>query len=803
LLLVETKFVDLFFHNMFQIKKWFPFFLFFLVTHLAFGQKYTISGHVKDASNGEEMIAASIAVKGQMLGAVTNNYGFYSLTIDKGEYTIIYRFVGYDDIEKKVILNKNTTIDIELVASAKEMKTAVVSAKKIEQQVENKKISVVKMDIETIKAIPVLFGEVDIMKTITFMPGIQSAGEGNSGINVRGGGQDQNLILLDEAPVYNASHLLGFFSVFNGDAIKDLEVYKGGIPAKYGGRLSSLIDVRMKDGNKKHMAATGGIGLISSRLTVEGPIKKDVSSFMVAGRRSYADLFLPLAPNKDLKENKLYFYDLNAKANYTLGKKDRLYLSGYFGRDVFKFSKLFGLDWGNSTATLRWNHLFNEKLFSNVTFIYSDFNYKFDFDFGDQQNLSVSQGITDWSLKADFTNYLSPKSKLEFGVISTHHTFNPGLVEPLRSTSIFSKFQYPERKALESAVYVDHEYKFTTRFKARYGLRMSMFNNLGSANEFRYARDEFGAPTALDTFTYRKNEFYNTYVGFEPRAALSYNITSEDAIKASYDRTYQYLQQASNTASTIPTDQWIPANINIKPQVADQVALGYFKNFKKSWEASIEVYYKKMKNQIDYRDGALLFFNEQIDAELLIGDAWSYGTELFIKRSGEKFNGFLSYTLAKTQRQIAGINYGNAYPTQNDRRHNLNLVGMYKFSNRLSASATFVLQSGRPVTFPARKYSYDGLIIPHYDSRNSFRMPVYHRADVGVTWENKKKEGKRFESSWNLSVYNVYSRANAYSIVFREKTAIVNGETVNTGETEAVQIALFKIIPSITWNFKF
>lgn len=779
------------------------FLLLFFCLSPAFAQKVTLSGHVKDAGSGEDLIGATISVKEAGAGTVTNSYGFYSLTLDKGTYTLVYRYVGYEEQSKKVILDKNTVLNIELAERAKEMKAAVVSAKKMEQQVENKKISVVKMDIETIKQIPVLFGEVDIMKTITFMPGIQSAGEGNSGINVRGGAQDQNLILLDEAPVYNASHLLGFFSVFNGDAIKDLEVYKGGIPAKYGGRLSSLIDVRMKDGNKKHLAGTGGIGLISSRLTIEGPIQKDKASFMVAGRRSYADIFLPLAPNKDVRQNKLYFYDLNVKANYILNDKDKLYLSGYFGRDVFKFSKLFGLDWGNTTATMRWNHLFTEKLFSNITLVFSDFKYQFEFDFNDQQNLRVTQGITDWSLKADLANYFSPSSKLEFGAITTLHTFNPGLVEPLRSTAIFTRFQYPERKALESAIYADHEYKFTSRFKARYGLRVSAFSNLGSANEFRYTRNEQYVPTPVDTLTFKKNSIYNTYWGFEPRIALSYNLTSNDAIKASYDRTYQYIQQASNTASTLPTDQWIPANLNIRPQVADQVALGYFKNFDAGWETTLEVYYKNMQHQIDYRDGALLFFNEQIDAELLTGRAWSYGTELFIKKSGKKVNGFLSYTLAKTQRKITGINMGNPYPTQNYRRHNLNLVGTWQINKRVSVSGTFVLQTGRPVTFPARKYTYDNLIVPHYDSRNSFRMPTYHRADVGINIDNKKKQGSRFESSWNISAYNVYSRQNAYSIVFREKMAVVDGETKPTGQTEAVQIALFRIIPSVTWNFKF
>ncbi len=772
-----------------------------LQVSVAQAQKFTVSGNITDAANGEELIAATIRVQGKAMGVISNNYGFYSLTLDKGDYTLIFRYVGYEDIAKTITLNQNIKLDIELKGKAKEFEEVVIKGNKLDKEVENKKINVVKMDIETIKQIPVVFGEVDVLKTITFLPGIQSAGEGNAGINVRGGAQDQNLILLDEAPVYNASHMLGFFSVFNGDAIKDLEVYKGGIPAKYGGRLSSLIDIRMKDGNKKKFAGTGGIGLISSRLTLEGPIKKDKASFMVAGRRSYADIFLPLAPNDEIKENKLYFYDLNMKANYIMGDKDKLFVSGYFGRDVFKFTELFGLDWGNATATARWNHVFSQKLFSNITFIFSDFRYQFSFDISDEQNLSVTQGITDWSLKADMANYYSPKSKVEFGASIIHHTFNPGLIEPLKPTSIFKKFQYSERRAIESAAYVDHEYKVHTRLKLRYGLRLSSFNNLGSAPEYKYTRDEKGRPTPIDTITYKKNEWYNTYGGLEPRMALSYSISKEVSLKASYDRTYQYVQQAANSTSTLPTDQWIPANINIKPQVGDQVALGYFHNFKYDIETSVEVYYKTMQNQIDYRDGAILFFNEQMDAELLIGKGWSYGLELFVKKSGKKFNGFLSYTLAKTQRKVNGINGNKAYAAQNDRRHNISLVGTYQLSKRVALSGTFVLLSGQPVTFPGRRYGYDGKIVPHYDGRNNYRMPTYHRADIGVNIDTKKK--KRYESSWNFSIYNLYARENAYTITFSTRKIIVDGKQVDTKEPQAEQVALFKIIPSVTWNFKF
>jgi hypothetical protein len=772
-----------------------------------YAQKFTISGKVSDASSGEDLLYSTILVKDQQMGTETNDYGFYSLTLDKGTYTLVYEYVGYRTISKVVELDKDMTINIELVPNSSTLTTAVVDLEKRKNQVENKQISVVNMDIKTIKEIPVIFGEVDVLKTITLMPGIQSAGEGNSGINVRGGSQDQNLILLDEATVYNASHLLGFFSVFNGDAIKDIQVYKGGIPAQYGGRLASLIDIKMKDGNKKKFGATGGIGTISSRLTLEGPIVKDKSSFMVAGRRSYADVFLPLAGTELAKESTLYFYDLNMKANYKISEKDKLYLSGYFGRDVFGFGSLFGINWGNATATLRWNHVFNKKLFLNTSFVFSDFNYGFDFEFAENAAFGLEQQIRDFYIKPDFTYYLSPKNTLRFGAQVTRHYFQPGRFfaanEETKKT-FTDPLQLEKRNALESAVYIDDNIKFNEKFNIRYGLRLSSFANIGGT-EYTYIKDKFYQPIADSTkeTVYGDNEIYNVYWGLEPRFAASYNVAKNVALKTSYNRTFQYIQQASNTASAFPTDQWFSSNLNIKPQIADQVALGVFKNFDKGYETSFEVYYKWMQNQVDYRDQANLVFNENLDGELLIGDGLAYGAEVFLSKNTGRNTGFISYTLAKTTRQTDGINGNRTYLANYDIRNNLSVVLTRKVFSRLTATASFTYTTGKPYTTPVGKYYLEGEWNPIYGDRNNARLPDYHRLDIGLTWKNK--DTKKFKSSWNFSVYNAYNRANAYAIYFREATDkdIEENAFVNEGDQVAVQVTLFKIIPSITWNFEF
>ena len=491
------------------------FLLFF--TTVIFAQNYTISGRITDSKTGEDLTGATIIIPGTNYGVATNTYGFYSLTLPKGNYKVSFRYVGYDNIEKSITLNKNTTINVELGEKLSDIDEITISAKAEEAKVENKQINVIKLDMQTVKRIPVVFGEIDILKTVTMLPGVISAGEGNSGFSVRGGTQDQNLILLDEATVYNVSHLLGFFSVFNGDAIRDLDVYKGGIPPQYGGRLSSLIDIRMKEGNNKKFAGTGGIGLLSSRLTLEGPIVKNKASFIVSGRRSYADVFLPLAPQVEAKNSTLYFYDFNAKVNYKLSDKDKLFVSGYFGRDKFGFSNLFGNSWGNKTATIRWNHLFNKKLFCNQTLIYSNFDYYFKINISDANSLEFQQGIIDKSYKSDFAWFYNPNNKFNFGGAITHHTFNPGEIRPIGDGSILSApIILEKRKALESALYAEHEHKFNARFKIRYGLRYSIFNNLGSAKEYKFAYDSIGAaPQVVDTFSYKKNSIFNTYRSFK------------------------------------------------------------------------------------------------------------------------------------------------------------------------------------------------------------------------------------------------------------------------------------------------
>lgn len=769
-------------------------------------QSYTISGRITDTKTGEDLAGATVLVKGTSNGVSTNSYGFYSLTVPKGNLKLIIRYVGYEEIEKSVSLTSNTTLNIELTEKSTDIDEVVISAQSQESKTENKQINVIKLDMQSIKRVPMVFGEVDILKSVTMLPGIVSAGEGNSGFSVRGGTQDQNLILLDEATVYNISHLLGFFSVFNGDAIRDLDVYKGGIPPQYGGRLSSLIDVRMKEGNNKKYTGAGGIGLLSSRFTFEGPIKKNLSSFIVSGRRSYADIFLPLSKVEGASSSKLFFYDFNAKINYKINDKDKLFISGYFGRDKFDFAGLFGNSWGNKTATIRWNHLFNKKLFCNQTFIYSDFDYYFKFNFSEASNLEFLQGIRDFSYKTDFSWYYNPANKFNFGGIITHHNFNPGEIKPLTSESFLkNNIIMDRRKALESALYAEHEHKFNTRFKVRYGVRYSIFNNIGSSKEYKFSYDSLGAPPVVtDTISYKKNSIYNTYSGFEPRMSASYNFTKNDALKFSYNRTFQYLQQASNTAFALPTDQWIPANINIKPQVSDQIAVGYFKNFDLGLETSVEVYYKWMKNQVDFRDNAQLFLNDYVYGELLTGKGWSYGSEFFVKKTKGNFKGFVSYTLSRSMRQIDGINSNKAYPTNTDRTHNLTVNTTYEINSKWDVNLNFVYITGNPITLPQGRWEYDGRVIPFYGPRNSQRFPAYHRMDAGINYYPKKRKKGIFENSWNLSVYNLYGRKNPYSILTgTRKIKGENDKEINTGIPITEQIALFRWVPSITWNFKF
>lgn len=761
--------------------------LFTILGDVAAQEKFTISGNVRDGNTGEDLIGVSIVDAASGSGATTNVYGFYSLTIPAGEHTFIFSYIGFAPDTLKVSMTANLSHTIELQTGSVSVQEVVIKAERKNESVTSTDIGVVKMDIKEMNAIPVLFGEKDIMKSIQLMPGIASAGDGNSGFFVRGGNVDQNLILLDEAPVYNPSHLLGFFSVFNSDAIKDMTMYKSGVPAEYGGRSASVMDVHMNDGNMKRYGFSGGLGLISARLAVQGPIVKDKGSFIITGRRTYLDLFIPLV-QKDAKGTKLYFYDLNAKINYMIGKKDRLYLSGYFGRDVLKFND-FGFDWGNATATLRWNHVFNEKLFSNTSFIFSNYDYGIGIGFG-TSNFKISAGIQDLNLKEDLTYYHNPKNTMRFGFNVIYHNYRPGRLES-DGANAFNEIILDNAYATESAIYAANEQKIWRGLSARYGVRLTMFNRLGAGTIFQYNDQN----EITDSTTYGKAQNIKTYFGFEPRLSLTYAFTQSISVKASYHRMYQYNHLLSNSTAGTPTDVWIPSSPILKPQFSDQYSLGYFQNFfNDQFEFSIEGYYKDMYNVVDYENGADLLLNKKVESQLAFGSGRSYGGELLFRRKTGKITGWISYTLSKTQRKVAGVNNGNYYNATQDRTHDIAIVLSYRPIERLSIAANWVFYTGNAVTFPSGVYLVDGELVPYYTERNGYRMPDYHRLDMSVTLHGKKR--KRFNSDLTLSIYNVYAQRNPYSISFRESED-------NPGTTEIVKLSLFTIVPSITWNFKF
>lgn len=774
-----------------------PLFLAFVLIYLgsssAFGQeKHTLSGYIRDAASGEELIGASVYATDIDKGTTSNVYGYYSLTLPEGTYALKIQYLGYEPIYEEIALTEDISRNFELGESSEKLdEVEVVGERSSTQNIESVEMSVASLDITSIKKIPAIFGEVDIVKSIQLLPGITNAGEGVGGFFVRGGGVDQNLILLDEATVYNASHLLGFFSVFNPDAIKDVKLYKGGIPAQFGGRLSSLMDIRMNEGNMKQWSVRGGIGLISSKLTVEGPIKKDKASFIVSGRRTYADLFLKLSRNEELRNNTLYFYDLNAKINYKINEKNRIFLSGYFGQDRFILGNAFSTDWGNTTATVRWNHLFSPKLFSNFTFVFSKFKY----------SLGVPEGafafdwdasIQDFSLKSDFTAFVTPNVSLKFGFIATHHTFEPANFRPTgeEGESILTAFKVPNKHAIEPAVYLSSEQKIGSHVVLQYGLRYSAFYNIGPGRVYQYEED---GETVADTTFYSSFEGIKFYHGLEPRFSANFIINEANSIKTSYNRTRQYLHLISNSTVSSPFDIWVPSDPYIEPQIADQVALGYFRNFfDGKIETSVEVYYKKMQNLIDYKDNAELILNDKIETELLSGDGQSYGAEFFIKKPGGRFNGWISYTLARTERTIPGINDGETYPATYDRRHNLSVVGNFEITEQWTVSANWVYYTGLAVTFPVGRFNYNGVITPIFSDRNGYRLPDYHRLDLAINYSWQKR--KTWSNQINLSFYNIYNRKNPFSYTFRQS---------GPNETEAVKTYLFGIVPSFSYSFKF
>ncbi|WP_316818923.1 TonB-dependent receptor [Pedobacter nyackensis] len=765
-------------------------FIFFTQIGLVSAQnKRIVNGNVTDKKTGETLIGASVKLTGTSnSGAMTNSYGFYSIMSQEGEYEIAVSFIGYKTVIQKIKISKDTRLNFVLEED-NQLNEVVISATKRNENVSSPQMGLQKIDVKEINNIPVLLGERDVLKTLQLLPGIKSAGEGNSGFYVRGGSTDQNLILLDEAPVYNASHLLGFFSTFNSDAIKDVSVYKGGMPAQYGGRLASVLDIKMNDGNRKTFTAEGGIGLISSRLKVEGPIVKDKGSFMVSARRTYMDAFLALSSDSAVNGNILFFYDLNAKANYQLDEKNTLYLSGYFGRDKLGLSETFGFNWGNGTVTLRWNHLFSNRLFSNTSLIYSNYNYVIQ-NFMEENNFEVNSSIKDFNLKQDFEYSLSNNHNLKFGVNAIHHTIAPGRLTATESSSV-NETNFENRKGLDLATYISDEWSVSKRMNLVYGLRLSSFLLIGPANIKSY--DAEG--NTIGEVPYKSGEIIKSYVNLEPRISTSYQLTSSSSLKAAYTRNVQNIHLMSNSTSTSPTDLYIMNSNNVKPEIADQIAAGYFRNFNDdNYEFSAEIYYKWMQNQIEYRSGTDLRGNGNVEADLLYGDGRAYGLELFFKKRFGKFNGWVGYTWSRTQRQFDAINGGRWFYAKQDRTHDLSIVGIYKAGQRWTFSSVFVYNTGNAVTFPSGKYQINERTVFYYTEKNGYRTPDYHRLDVSATLEGKP--GRRLQSSWSFGIYNLYNRKNPFSIDFKD-------DPDDPSRTQAVQTTLFGIIPSVTWNFKF
>jgi len=756
----------------------------------AFAQeKRTISGTVRDGKNGELVIGATVKViEDPTVNVVANEYGFYSLSLPLGNYTVAVAYGGFENYRQTVQLNENVKLDLILTQEKErtaQIDEVVISAIKKDKNLTSAQMGTETLSIKSIEKLPVLFGERDVLKTIQLLPGIKSNGEGSSGFSVRGGATDQNLILLDEAPVYNASHLLGFFSTFNSDALKDASIIKGNSSAQYGGRLSSVMDVKMKDGNNKDYNINGGIGLISSRLSVEGPIQKEKSSFIVSGRRTYADVFLKATD--DFKDSKLYFYDLNLKANYQLNENNRLYISGYFGRDVLGLGNTFSTDWGNTTATVRWNSIINSKLFSNTSFIYSNYDYKVSLS-SNNNTFGLDSQIQDWNLKQDFTWFAGNKHGVRFGLQSIYHTITPSSAS---GTSV-SSFPRNSRYSWENAFYINDDFKATEKLTVNYGLRLSMFSVLGGDQFNTYENGVLTGGQFLE-----KGKFGKTYVNLEPRITANYRINEVSSVKAGYARNTQNLHLLSNSSSGNPTDQWIGSSYTVKPEISDQISAGFSRNFNNNnYEINAEIYYKSMQNQIDYRNGAEITFDAgaDVESELLFGKGRAYGLEFIAKKKSGKLTGWISYTLSKTERKIIGINDNEWYNARQDKTHDLSVVATYELNPKWSLSGLFVYSTGNAVTFPTGKYELQGQTIFQYSKRNADRMPAYHRMDLSATYEPGKN--KRFQSSWSFGIYNLYGRENAYAITFEDNPD-------KPGTTRAIQTSLFRFVPNITYNFKF
>lgn len=769
-------------------------------------EKFTLKGTITEVSSNETLIGVNIIVPAESTGAVTNEYGFYSLTLPSGTYEVVISYLGFESIRETIELNSNITKNYALRESVESLDEIVITEDVEKLNIKKTQMSVNALSINTIKQMPVVLGEVDVIKSITLLPGVTNAGEGSSGFNVRGGAADQNLILLDEATIFNSSHLFGFFSVFNPDAIKDIKLYKGGIPAKYGGRVSSVLDIYQKDGNSNEFHMNGGIGIVSSRLLAEGPIKKGKGSFLIGGRSSYAHLFLPLF---DL-DNVAYFYDLNTKLSYRINENNSIYLSGYFGRDVFNISDSFENTYGNTVANFRWNHLFSDKLFSNLSLIYSDYYYGLNLNFVE---FNWDSGISNFNLKYDLKHYINNNFKLEYGLNSIYYKFNPGDIRPSNESSGINPFKLTDKYAFENAVYIDAEHQITDYLALSYGLRVSSFLRLGQDELNIYENDnpvtfneqlgiyEKAMPIGEDNFS--RSDIIESFANLEPRFSLAYQLNDNSSVKASYNRMTQYLHLLTNTSSPTPLDVWTPSGKYVEPQLLDQVALGYFQSLANNkYSLEVESFYKVIQNRIDYVDGADLIANNAIEQVILNGEARAYGLEVLLRKNEGRFQGWLAYTLSKSEQQTkgrtpveTGINNGKWYNTPFDKTHDISITASYKLSEKWSFGGNLLFQTGLPTTFPNGQYQYNGITIPTYESRNSSRLPAYHRIDLSATLNPKPNSNNRWKGQWVFSIYNVYNRRNAASINF--------GENRMTGNNEATRLSIFGIIPSVAYNFKF
>lgn len=796
-------------HIIYEMKNLIVFILFLSFSFCAetYSQKkYTLSGVVSDATSGEKLLGVNFIIKNLQTGTTTNEYGFYSITLPEGNYLVSVEYIGFGKVQERISLDRNIRRDYKLSPETLELDGVEVAANASQKvDVRKPEMSTVSVPISTVKKLPVLVGEVDIIKTLLQLPGVSNAGEASSGFNVRGGAADQNLVLLDEATIFNASHLFGFLSVFNADAVRDMKLYKGGIPARYGGRTSSVLDIYQKDGNRNNHKVSGGIGVLSSRLLAEGPIVKDKSSFLIGGRASYAHLFLKLTDNK----NSAYFYDLNTKLSYQLNPNNTLYLSGYFGRDFFDLNQNLFNVYGNALFNLRWNHIFSDRLFSNMSVIFSDYYYGFRFNL---IGFQWDSGIQNFNLKYDFKHYLSEKIRLSYGMQSIGYRFVPGELSPTSSDSFIKERHLPNKYALETSFYIDSEHNITPKLSLSYGLRLNSFYHLGKRDMNLYKNDEavifnaqrliYQKATPIGTQHYHSGKIIDLFTHLEPRLTMAYAWNENHSLKASYGRNAQYLHLISNTSSPTPLDVWAPSDRFLKPQIGNQVALGYAGNFlENQYSVEVETYYKTTQNRLDYIDGADLIANEAIEQVVLSGHSRAYGLEFLLRKNTGRLTGWIAYTLSKSEQQTkgrtpqeTGINNGQWYNTPYDKPHDLSVTATYALNPKWTFGAVFSLQTGLPANYPVGSYDYLGNTILNYSKRNEYRLPTYHRLDISATY-TPQKQNKRWKSEWVFGVYNLYNRKNAVSVSFRKNTV--------EQKNEAVKLSIFGIIPSITYNFTF